>query len=394
MLAPPTPPGAHHPRQPGAIHRSPVTLQDLLEDLFWPHLLRAWKLALAPGRLTLAFLFVLVLWTVRGLYHKVTGERMFAGIVLHAREDFAALFPARSWPQSSAAAIYDLFIQGPYLLLTEHPVVTLVYLPFLLLCWCAAGGAICRSCACEASLRAALPWRSAVAFGLRKTPALFAAIAGPLCAVWLAALALKLFGLAFFTTRPLGLLGAAAFLLPLVLCVVVAAASAAYLLAHTLLIPAVACEGTDSFDAVQRCYAYVLARPARVLLYAVIALLSAGAAAMVSWMVCTLAITMATSLTGAPVAPPDAEWFPRAREGYAASGWMVTFWIWVVLALLNAYFISLYFCAATTLYLVVRRLVDGQDITELWTPPVPALPLPALPSPPPLPDVSEKADYT
>lgn len=377
-----------------------MTLQDLLDDLLWPQLLRSWKLALAPGRVAMCFLFVLMLFTVKGLYHRVTGARMFAAVLDSVGEDVARVFTTHKWPEAAAISAYNLFVEVPWRLVIDHPVVALVYLPLILLAWCAVGGAVCRSCACEVSLRAALPWRSAVRFGLGKTLALFAAIAGPLVAVWGACLVLKLLGLAFFTTKALGLLGGAFFVVPLVLCLVVAAAATAYLLAHSLLIPAVACEGTDSFDAVQRCYAYVLARPGRLLGYTGVSLLTIVPAALIFWMICTLAILMALSLSGAPMPQIDPIYYPVEKEGYAATGWMVQAWIWIVLALMNAYFISLYFCAATNLYLVVRRLVDGQDVAELWTPPqppsqsIPAAPTSTATAEPSLPPLSDKADYT
>ncbi|HYD00705.1 MAG TPA: hypothetical protein VEB22_05710, partial [Phycisphaerales bacterium] len=286
----------------------------------------------------------------------------------------------------------------PLRLVREHPLLIVPAVPVVLLVWCVVGGAVCRSCACEVSLRAALPWRQAIGFGVRKAPALFAALAGPLVLVWLACLALRVLGLVFFTTKVMGALGALLFIAPLLLCIVIAVALFAYMLAHPLLIPAVACEGTDSFDAVQRCYAYVLSRPGRLVGYIIISVLAVLPAVFIVSSVVMTAAMLALWMLGSPahaeVPTIHAPFSPGSGHfGFAVN--MTTLWVVVVAAVAAAYFISLYFCAATTLYLVVRRLVDGQDIAELWVPTAAPSPL-GLPTSPAasVPTIPEKADYT
>lgn len=396
MIAPRQSPG-----QP-AVHRSPVTLQDLLDDLLWPHLLRSWKLALAPGRVALCFLLVCFAGVVVFTYQGITGTHVFRDLVANVKQcvsfrpDGTGL---TDYFEAGALSAYRLFVGIPWELFRQHSVVGLVLMPLILLAWCAVGAALCRSCACEVSLRAALPWRKAVAFGVRKTTAGFAAIAGPLVLLWCACLLLKLYGLVFFTSNIMGILGAILFVFPLILCLVMAGSAIAYLLAHSLLIPAVACEGTDSFDAVQRCYAYVLARPGRLVGYMLIALGTLLPAVLVVGVIGVFAIKLAYTMTGSPLPMVDAEWQVQGAEGYAFSRWVTHWWVRLLLALVAAYFISLYFCAATNLYLIMRRLVDGQDITELWTPPVPVSATieqtqPGIQAQPTIPPIPDKADYT
>ncbi|MFT3684311.1 MAG: hypothetical protein QM783_05185 [Phycisphaerales bacterium] len=403
---------SRQPVVPPGAHRSPVTLQDLLDDLLWPQLLRTWKLALAPGRVAMCFLFVLVAGAVMLLAWSVTkddsGNRVNAVGTLSNSVRINLLpvtQPVAAGKATVAQALYDAFIKVPGEFFRDHPWVSLLCLPVILLVWCFVGGAVCRSCACEVSLRAALPWRKAVVFGLRKTPANAAGVAGPLAAVWAASLLLLLLGKLFFMGKVISVVGALLFIFPLLLCLVVALAMVAYLFAHPLLIPAVACEGTDSFDAVQRCYAYVLARPGRLAGYALISLLATLPAAFVVGVIGSLGVYAAVTLTGAPSpASPTAIFFPdllrqSGGEPYAITTYLLTAWIWLAGAICLSYFISLYFCAATNLYLVMRRLVDGQDVADLWTPPSPAThaSIPAAPvapvaqTPPSIPD---KADYT
>lgn len=392
--SPPGPPPAG-PLQ-AATHRSPVTLQDLFDDLLWPHLLRSWKLALAPGRVALCFVavvFIAALWAVT---KSATGQDTLGELWLSITRDFQSIVKVFSGPEAATASVYSLFIQTPADFVRQFPVVALVVVPAILFVWCMVGGAVCRSCACEVALRAALPWRQAISFGLKKSLALFAALAGPLLLVWAACLLLRLLGLALFTTKALGLLGGAAFIAPLLLCLVISVALFAYLLAHTLLIPAVACEGTDSFDAVQRCYAYALARPGRLVGYTFISVFSVVPAMVIVGVIVAFAIIAAASLTGAPLAAPDAvfpeQFHPGGGEHLGVTRWMVRAWTVLIVGIGLAYFVSLYFCVATNLYLVIRRLVDGQDIAEIWLPPPTSAPT-APPTPAPI-AVPEKADYT
>jgi len=375
-----------------------VTLQDLLDDLLWPHLLRSWKLALAPGRIGLSFLFVCFFIAVSLAANVGGGDPV--GAILRRTVGGAAvatLPEGNDGAVKAAHGLYDLFLLGPVNNLREHPAAMLIAMPLILLAWCAAGGAICRSCACEVSLRAALPWRQAVRFGLRKTPANAAAVGGPVALVWGACVLLWIAGRALFTWKVGGLLGAALFIFPLALCLVLGVAVTAYLLAHSLLIPAVACEGTDSFDAVQRCYAYVLSRPGRLVGYVLVAFFAALPVIFAVSAIGHFAVYTAVTVTGAPRDPgffrglldePGGEHWKVARV-------LVSLWVTLLIAVLVSYIISLYFCTATNLYLVMRRLVDGQDIHELWTPPRPAPSAPGTPAPaavaatPP-----EGADYT
>ncbi|MDP1662997.1 MAG: hypothetical protein Q8L55_13860 [Phycisphaerales bacterium] len=395
--APSSPPGSP-PAGPmqAATHRSPVTLQDLLDDLLWPQLLKSWKLALAPGRVALCFIAVLVIGALWAVTKSATGQDTLGGLWLGIVRDFRSIIGVFSGPEAATLAVYSLFIETPADFVRQHPVVALAVIPAILFVWCMVGGAVCRSCACEVALRAALPWRQAIGFGLKKSLALFAALAGPLLLVWGACLLLRVMGLALFTTKALGLLGGATFIAPLLLCLIISVALFAYLLAHSLLIPAVACEGTDSFDAVQRCYAYALARPGRLVGYTIISVFSVIPAMVIVGVIVAFAIIAAAALTGAPLAGPDAvfpePFRPGGGEHLGFARWMVRAWTVLFVSVGLAYFVSLYFCAATNLYLVIRRLVDGQDISEIWVPqsaPVPTAQQAATPIP-----VPEKADYT
>jgi hypothetical protein len=51
-----------------------------------------------------------------------------------------------------------------------------------------------------------------------------------------------------------------------------------------------------------------------------------------------------------------------------ASVWIINLWLAVPIGVLAAYLLSLVLTVSTMVYLIMRRVVDGQDIGELWVP--------------------------
>jgi hypothetical protein len=71
-------------------------------------------------------------------------------------------------------------------------------------------------------------------------------------------------------------------------------------------------------------------------------------------------------LTGAPMdALATVEQMERAPR---ASVWIINLWLAVPIGVLAAYLLSLVLTVSTMVYLIMRRVVDGQDIGELWVP--------------------------
>ncbi len=158
-----------------------------------------------------------------------------------------------------------------------------------------------------------------------------------------------------------------------------------------LLYPTLAVEGSDSFDALSRAFAYVYARPWRLVFYAIlnlvyfivtilfisfaVYLLLAFTHAFVSW-----GMTLFGMIDGAYSGLPKLEtmWpVPRVNRLIQPINWwamsgtefigacFLHFWIFTIVTCIGAYAVSYYFSSNTILYLLLRRAEDGQGLTEI-----------------------------
>lgn len=379
--------------------RSPVTLADLLEGLLWPKLLRAAGLALNPGRIWLASFLIVAVFALDTTWRSWFGGRTepgpmgplissIADIRQPAGTLYTALLPhvqngAWVWSpdlQVAGRALLDLFITVPTgMIVTPDGSVgagiaaTLVLLPISVLILAVIGGAICRSVAVEFSTGAVIPWTRALGFAISRWGSLFGAVVGPVLVVW--GVCLLMLGLGWLMKWPvLNLVGGVFFPIVLLLSLLASLFMAAYVMGQMMLIPAVACDGADGFDAVQRAYAYTYGRPLRLVGYLLILLLAGTVASVLLASFASLTLALAERTTGITLDAPSA----AAGEVDAAgtvSGWleratrlMVGFWSSIVRIAVAAYVLSFYFAGSTVVYLIMRKLNDDQDLRDVWMP--------------------------
>ncbi|MGN6370295.1 MAG: hypothetical protein ACTHN5_18730 [Phycisphaerae bacterium] len=159
-----------------------------------------------------------------------------------------------------------------------------------------------------------------------------------------------------------------------------------------LLYPTIAVEGSDAFDAMSRAFAYVYARPWRLLFYSVVSLIYG----VITFLFVSFAIYLVlllthtfvgwgTSLfgynhgwyTGLPKletlwATPElsrlgapANWYAMSWTEYIGALFL-HFWVYMLVTCIGAYVISYYFSTHTIIYLLLRRSVDGQSTNEVF----------------------------
>ncbi|MGD9690122.1 MAG: hypothetical protein AB7K52_10760 [Phycisphaerales bacterium] len=397
-------PARRHGRDPGAgvpFSRSPVTLDDLLSGLLWTKLLRSASLALNPGRLWLCSFLLVAVFALDTTWHALFGGREPGPLVAclaDLRRPIAdlvgALFPhvqAGAWvwtPDLGAAgkAMIDLFITVPQGMIVSpegglvsglFAVVILVPVAVVLTAVC--GGAVCRSVAVEFATGRSIPWTRALAFGLSRWGSLVGALIGPLAIVWTICLLLVAAG--WLMTWPLlNILGALLFPFVLLASLAAALAMVAYVVGHMMLMPAVACDGADGFDAVQRAYAYAYGRPLRLVSYLAVLLLQGVVAFLLLASVIWLGMALAERLTGlsgteSPAGGAGGVWLDGAARR------LVRFWNAIVRIVAASYALSLYFAGSTVLYLLMRKLNDDQDPRDLWMPGLVEGAAPLMPAP-------------
>jgi len=179
---------------------------------------------------------------------------------------------------------------------------------------------------------------------------------------------------------------------------------------YHLLVPAVAVESADAFDAMSRAFAYVYAKPWRLLLhtvvaliYGVITLLFLSFAVFILLKITHTFVGWGTSLFGyqyawyAGVDKLSGMW-PEPRFGrltslpnWAAMSWpefigaaALHFWVFTLVSSLGAYVVSYFHSSSTIVYMLLRRAADGQPVEEIYLDPEPAkaaAPVEAAPAP-------------
>jgi hypothetical protein len=159
-----------------------------------------------------------------------------------------------------------------------------------------------------------------------------------------------------------------------------------------LLYPTIAVEGADSFDAMSRSFAYVYARPWRLVFYTVTSLIYG----VITFLFIAFAAYLVLLLThtfvgwgmdlfgthyGAYSGLPALEtlwpspqflqlihpinWYAMSWPEFIGAAFL-HFWVFLLIAGTGAYVVSYYFSSHTIIYLLLRRSVDGQGIKEIY----------------------------
>ena len=244
------------------------------------------------------------------------------------------------------------------------------------------GGAIARMTACQESSGERLSVRVAMDFALERWGRLLWSLVLPLLIAAAIGMVIVLMG-GFMGAPVLDVVGGVLYGLALLLGFFVAFLLIGYALGFPMLIPAVACENCDGADAMQRAYAYGVSKPLHLLGYWLIALIGASLGFLLVSLFAMLMLNLTAmlfsaltdnpalrvaggfelfSLSQRPLETVGGPWHSR----WAASA--IAFWQALTLCLVAAFVFSYFFTAATKIYLLMRRAVDGQDIEEIWRP--------------------------
>ncbi|MBL4590978.1 MAG: hypothetical protein JKY96_03355 [Phycisphaerales bacterium] len=338
--------------------------EDLTSDLLWPKLLRAPALALSPSRLALGIVAAFVL-TILARVPTLWIEdppRIFFSSSLNTEP---SLNPLRAF-ESITDFLGNIFYAG-----YTHPWTTLIVGVPMIFILSLLGCIMSRTAAIEFAQGRIADRSDTTAFVLRRATHLGTAVFGPIVLSFILIGIIALGG--FLLSVPVvDLLGGVLYSLGLVLGVIVFLTLVMQLLSVPLIVPSIACEGTDGFDAIQRSYAYIAGRPLRVLGYATILfvlgtlalgvfqLVMHGSIALTDWSMELLAndagVRVLTSSEDLGATQPAAHNF-------------IEFWRALFQLIFAGYAISYLYTASTMLYLVIRRVCDGQDLAEIWVDP-------------------------
>lgn len=291
----------------------------------------------------------------------------------------------------------------------------------VLVIWAFFGGAITRIAAVEITTDDRIGLGEAVGFAWKKYGAYLGATLLPAVAVIVLALSCALFGLVFRIPIVNWIVTVIFFILVLLSGFLMFLIGLGGMAGAPLMYPAVSAEGNDSFDAISRAYSYVFGRPWRYIFYNVAALLYGLACTIfVAFFVNFMLVWSLASVnygTGgafderilprlkslmAPLSGPvtdvverlggwiedwdvtsyvsgafqrayDSFGFERLEPGAVELQWseptaavLIAIFLYILVGLVIAYVISLFFSMQTTIYLLLRKAVDGAEMTEVY----------------------------
>ncbi len=359
-----------NPPHPSSTREPRVLLEDLTAGLLWPTLLKAPAMAFAPPRWLLgtmaAFLIVLVsalhelIFSAQPVEDSIAPAQGFESVLASMMSLNPSVFIERL---AHTARFYTLQ-------LTESPWISAALLIPLLLVLGIFGFAITRSASIQYAHGRHTDTIGALTAALLNIRQTALTTLGPLLLITILAIFVTILGL------PLGLpvvniLGGILYILALLISILIACILTLHILTLPLSISALAIEGTDGFDALQRAYAYIIARPIRLGLYTLILVILGTT---ITTIVATLAgwsIELADGLTSTLTNDAGRRVLIGTEDMSATepvAHRIITLARSALQLIVAGYVLSLLFCSSTLAYLNIRRICDGQDINEVWDP--------------------------
>ena len=189
-------------REPG------LQLDDLIDGLRWPLVLRSARVGIRPAAIGLSLVLIVVLALIDRiprLWAEGTGP--ISDLVALAGTAIGRLVSGIiAFDAASVGAGASMAISVPATLLERHSWSLLVLLPAMVVT-AILGGAICRMAACDLSRRQAIAWPAALGFALGRWTSLVGVLLGPALVVGGLALTLSLAGMVLLGVPYLNVVG-------------------------------------------------------------------------------------------------------------------------------------------------------------------------------------------
>lgn len=294
--------------------------------------------------------------------------------------------PAPVSSDTVLGALRDLAVVLPGWLLARHPLFLTIWCLFAMALWSLFGGAISRMAAVHATRQETCTASEAISFARQRWFWFFITPWIPLLIAGLGGLVVAVVGL-LFNVALLDIVAGIAFGLLLLMGFVLAMALIFVAIGSGLFYPAIAVEGTDSFDALSRAGNYVFGRFWHWVFYTLTALVYGAILYLILAGVIFLTLKVTRFFAGLwvfaqtedgsnrfDVMLPEpqlgqlygtVDWSQLSVTGVAAAG-LVAIWVYLLIGLLAAFAISYYFCSHTWIYLLLRRSADGTETDEVY----------------------------
>lgn len=325
-------------------------------------------------------------------------ERMIRAAVT-LQPGFDQLIPNTPPNENTVLGALRLQMMLPVWIWHTHKWFLVIWVVIFVLLWSLFAGAISRQAVVDAAQERVTPAVDAFAFAFRRWGWYIFAPLLPLIIMGIVAGLMAAYGL-LYNVFALDVLAALGLILALFLGFFLAMVLVLWLAGVHLIYPALSAEGVDAFDAVTRAFSFVWARPWRMILYSLLALVYGALTYLFVGLIIFLTIAITREavdwgvfvnvgtdemLTGdvekwdALFPPPvfgqlayEPAWEPLGHSG-DISAVIVMVWVYMLIGLLGAYAISYYISSFSVIYLMLRRYVDGTDMSQVYQEPAPAV---------------------
>jgi hypothetical protein len=238
-----------------------------------------------------------------------------------------------------------------------------------LMIWAFFGGAITRSASVELAAGERIGWGETLRYALSKCGAYFAAPLLPLFGVLFCSIFVLIVA---FLLRWAWTVWLAGLLWPLLLVFgfLMACMLLGLAVGWPLMWATISSEGTDSFDAISRSYAYAFQRPLHYLFYALVAVVLG----VLGWLLVSnfadgvvyLTYWAASWSAGSDRVAEVAIGGQGTRLMDTIGSGMVVLWCYCVKLLADGFLYSYFWVASTAIYLLLRRDVDATEMDEVF----------------------------
>jgi hypothetical protein len=284
--------------------------------------------------------------------------------------------------------IVDLIFVGPAWAIGYHGVYFAIFGIYCLILWSVFGGAIARIAAVQVARDEKISFRQALSFSTAKFLSFVSAPIIPLLIIVIVGLVVALGGLVFNLPFLGPIIGGALYFLALIAGFVMTLVLIGLVGGFNLMYPTIAVEGSDSFDAISRSFSYLYARPWRLLFYSLVALVYGTLCFIFVRFFLRLMLSLTHLFTGlfilrhadnaAPLWPtlwPNPMTAPHLiynidyltlSGGQTLGAFLLALWIYLTVAVLAAFVVSIYFSANTIIYVLMRHEVDATELDDVY----------------------------
>ena len=288
-------------------------------------------------------------------------------------------------------SLYRTLYIGPLWGLSQHPLYFSIFLLWFLVLAAVFGGAISRIAAVQVARDEKISLRSALRFSTGKFVSFLSAPLIPILIIAVIALLVAIAGLLGNIPWLGELILGIAFILAILAGFLITLVLIGLVGGFSLMYPTIAAEGTDSFDAISRSFSYLYAKPWRLAFYALVALVYGAITylfvRLFVWLVLISSHTAAALFIWRNEAGQDdvlsAMWPPPPTYRdlsydipFINLSWIqdvsaaiLSFWVYLVIAMAAAYAVSLYYSLATIIYFLMRREVDATELDDVYLDP-------------------------